>query len=61
MKLDKEIIDEMVRVWELEKLLVVEMKWQPELAHRLAMQLIRNKEEVVDILNAEYEIEVTRK
>ena len=61
MKLDKEMIANMCRERELERLLVAEMQLDRSAGSILARDIVRKKEKVLDILNAEYEIEVTRK
>lgn len=60
MELTQEMVEELIKQREIERLLVVNMQMEPANAKYLACRLLNYREELMDILTAEYKIEVTR-
>ena len=60
MELTQENIEQLIKQKEVEKLLVRDMQMEPSDAQYLACRLLIYGDELMDILTAEYKVEVTR-
>lgn len=60
MELNKENIEQLIKQKDLERLLVKDLQMEPANAQYLACRLLSHDQEIMNILTAEYKIEVTR-
>lgn len=60
MELSQEMVEQLIKQKDLERLLVKDLQMEPANAQYLACRLLNHGQEIMNILTAEYKIEVTR-
>lgn len=60
MELTQEMVEKLIKQKDMERLLVRNLQMEPADAQYLACGLLNYDQEIMDILTAEYKIEVTR-
>lgn len=60
MELTQEMVEQLIKQKDMERLLVKNLQMEPADAQYLACRLLIYGEEIMDILTAEYKVEVTR-
>ncbi|MBS4872238.1 MAG: hypothetical protein KHZ78_05320 [Peptoniphilus sp. oral taxon 375] len=60
MELTQEMVEKLIKQKDMERLLVKNLQMEPADAQYLACRLLSHDQEIMDILTAEYKVEVTR-